>query len=210
MLLIKIRKNNLADKKKKFMANSQEYTKVLNREQELKTIEKDINRRLKEYEMNYYTKPITKYKSLTTSLKFYEVLNQITLILHVKADEATLFEIKNHIYNLKAIGRSEDFINIEDAKIVKLYEGDCDVDSQLSTYISYEDVKDENIYPKSKDSQDINGTKYYLNKNYEIKNGQRDFVKKKVLYTSYRAIDDTSENIFIDNEDENEYIVNFI
>ncbi|MEG1310633.1 MAG: CRISPR-associated protein Cas5 [Romboutsia sp.] len=208
--VIKNRKKRLASKKKGLDKKSDEYELVAQREKEIKQYEKIIKDRLKDYEQENYIKPISKYRSLTTSLKYYEVLNNIDLVIHVRSDEDTLNEILDNIYNLKSIGRSEDFINIEDAKIVKLYEGDCDVDSQLSTYISYEDVKDENIYPKSKDSQDINGTKYYLNKNYEIKNGQRDFVKKKVLYTSYRAIDDTSENIFIDNEDENEYIVNFI
>ncbi|MEG1475912.1 MAG: CRISPR-associated protein Cas5 [Longicatena sp.] len=210
MLLIKIRKNNLADKKKKFMANSQEYTKVLNREQELKTIEKDINRRLKEYEMNYYTKPITKYKSLTTSLKFYEVLNQITLILHVKADEATLFEIKNHIYNLKAIGRSEDFVDVEEAELVELNENIEieELTSHYSAYVDIELVRKHLILPPTKVMRQCLGTKYMLAKDYEIVNNQRIFKRKKALYLSNHIIEqiEPSENLYADNG----YIVNFL
>ena len=74
----------------------------------------------------------------------------------------------------------------------------------------YEDVKDGYISPKYKDGKTINGTKYYINKNYEIKEGKREFIKKKVLYTSYCAIEETSDNIFLDNTDEKNYIVNFI
>ena len=80
----------------------------------------------------------------------------------------------------------------------------------MSTYLKYDDVKEEKIFTKDKEGKEINGTVYYINKNYEIKDGKRKFVKKKVLYTSYCTIDETSENIFIDKDNEKEYIVNFI
>ena len=45
---------------------------------------------------------------------------------------------------------------------------------------------------------------------YEIKDGKRFFEKKKVLYASQYFIEETSENIFIDNESNKEYVVSFI
>lgn len=209
--LTKKRKKSLSEKKKKFDKKSDEYKTVAQREKEIKNYEKLIKEKVKEYEIENYTKPISKYRSLTTSVKYYEILNNIDLVIHVRSDEKILNELLENIYNLKSIGRSEDFVEVKDAKIVELYEGDCDVVSNLSAYVNYDDVKNDYILPKNKNtSQAINGTVYYLNKNYETINNQRIFKKKKVLYTSECVIDETSENIFLDNEDGKEYIVNFI
>lgn len=209
--LIKKRKKSLSDKKKKLDKKSEKYKKIVQREKEIKVYEKTIKNKLKEYEIENYTKPISKYRSLTTSLKFYEILNNIELVIHIKSDEETLNDILYNIYSLKSIGRSEDFVDIIDAKIVALYEEDeCDIESNYSAYLNYEDVVNEKIYPKEKRGQAINGTKYYLNKNYEIKDGKRYFNKKKVLYTSHYSIEETNENIFIDKDGDKEYIVNFI
>lgn len=208
--LIKKEKTSLAQQKKTLDKKSEEFKLIVQKEKEIKEEEKKLNNDVKEYEVENYTKPISKYRSLTTSLKYYEVLNNIKLVIHIRSDEKTLKEVLDNICNLKSIGRSEDFVDIIDAKIVELYEGDCDVDSSLSAYINYEDVKDDKIAVKDKGSKYVNGTVYYLNKNYEIKEGKRKFTKKKALYTSWRAIEETSENIFLDKEDGKEYIVNFI
>lgn len=209
--LTKKRKKSLSEKKKKFDKKSDEYKTVAQREKEIKDYEKLIKEKIKEYETENYIKPISKYRSLTTSVKYYEILNNIDLVIHVRSDEKILNELLENIYNLKSIGRSEDFVEVKDAKIVELYEGDCDVVSNLSAYVNYDDVKNDYILPKNKKtSKAINGTVYYLNKNYETINNQRIFKKKKVLYTSECVIDETSENIFLDNEDGKEYIVNFI
>lgn len=208
--LIKKRKKRLKEKKQKLDKKSKEYKKINNREKEIKSYEKILEERVKAYEEENYIKPISKYRSLTTSIKYYEILNNINLVIHVRSDEETLNDLLENIYNLKSIGRSEDFVEVKDAKIVNLYEGDCDVESNLSRYIDCEDIKNDYIFPKYKDGKAINGTKYYLNKDYKINDRKRIFNKKKVLYTSYCAIEETSENIFLDNEDEKEYIVSFI
>ena len=207
---IKKEKNSLALKKKQLDKKSEEFKIISQNEKAIKDNEKKLKDEIKEYEQENYTKPISKYRSLTTSIKYYEILNNIDLVIHVRSDENTLNDILENIYNLKSIGRSEDFVDVKEAKIVELYEGDCDVDNNLSMYLNYEDVKDGYISPKYKDGKTINGTKYYINKNYEIKEGKREFIKKKVLYTSYCAIEETSDNIFLDNTDEKNYIVNFI
>lgn len=42
-----------------------------------------IEEKFNDFKLNKYTKEIDKYKSLTTSLKYYEILNEIKLIIHV-------------------------------------------------------------------------------------------------------------------------------
>lgn len=211
--LIKKRKKTLASKKKSVDKKSNEFNKISQREKEIKQYDKIIKDRLKEYEVDTYSEPISKYRSLTTSLKFYEILNNIELIIHIKSDEENLIsDILENIYNLKSIGRSEDFVDVVDAKIVTLEEREeCDIVSEYSAYLNYDDVIDKNIYTqKVKAGQSFSGTKYYLNKNYEIKDNKRSFNKKKVLYASQYFIEETSGNVFVDKADDKEYIINFI
>lgn len=209
---IKGEKLELAAKKKGLDKKSKEFIAIAEKEKEVKAKEKELKEKQKEYELEEYTKPISKFRSLTTSLKFYEILNNIELIIHVRSDENTLKEIEENIYNLKSIGRSEDFVDIKEAKIVTLIEDDeCEVKSEYSAYLNYDDVKEENIWlDKVESGISISGTKYYLNKNYEIVDGKRRFEKKKVLYASQYFIEETRENILIDKDDKKEYIVNFI
>lgn len=209
---IKIEKSQLAAKKKALDKKSNEFMVIAQKEKEIKSKEKELKEKQKEYELVYYTKPISKFRSLTTSLKFYEILNNIELVIHVKADEQTLKEVEENIYNLKSIGRSEDFVDIKEAKIVTLIEDDdCELRSEYSAYLNYDDVKCGHIWiDKVESGIDVSGTKYYLNKNYEIIDGKRVFQKKKVLYASQYFIEETSKNILIDKDKEKEYIVNFI
>lgn len=209
---IKKEKKKLSEEKKKLDKKSVEFIELAKKEKDIKTNEKEFKEKLKDYEAENFTIPISKFRSLTTSLKYYEILNNIKLILHVRADEKILNDIKDNIYNLKSIGRSEDFVNVEEIKIIELKESDdCDIVSNYSAYLNYEDVKDEKVwFGNSDNGKQVTGTKYYLNKNYEKKDGKRVFEKKKVLYASQYNIEETSDNIFIDNEDGKEYIVNFI
>lgn len=209
---IKLEKSELAHKKKGLDKKSNEFIAIAAKEKEVKVKEKEIKEKQKNYELEKYSKPISRFRSLTTSLKFYEILNNIELIIHVRADEETLKDVEENIYNLKSLGRSEDFVDVKEAKIVTLIEDDhCEVRSEYSAYLNYDDVKNENIWlDKVESGISISGTKYYLNKNYEIVDGKRQFEKKKVLYASQYFIEETSENILIDKDEEKEYIVNFI
>lgn len=208
----KSEKSKLTEIKKKLDKKSKEFLELSQKEKEIKIIENEFKEKVKNYEIYNYIKPVSKFRSLTTSLKFYEILNDIELIIHVRSDDETLRNIEENIYNLKSIGRSEDFINIEEAKIVDLKEAeDCDIISNYSAYLNYDDVKNECIYfDKAKAGQSVSGTKYYLNKNYSINDGKRVFEKKKVVYASQYIIESTSANVLIDDEDNKEYIVNFI
>ena len=120
--LFKKRKATLKSKKKLLDKKSEGFENLTLREKEIVTKEKYIDGKYKEYLYENYTKEISKYQSLTTSLKYYEILNEVELIIHIKTDEKTLKLIKENIYNLKSIGRSEDFVNVEECKIVEVDE----------------------------------------------------------------------------------------
>ena len=208
--LIKIRKKTLGDKKKKHREKLSVHDLILKREKEIKELEKAIKNRLKDYENEKYKIPYSKFASLTTSLKYYEVLNNIELILHIRSDKDTLTDIKDNIYNLKSIGRSEDFVDIKEVCFVdvvdKIKEG---ITSEYSAYIDYELIKNESVYLKLGDKVSANGTKYYINKNYVIEDNKRIFQKKKVVYTSEYAAEEGSDNLYFDISKEKSYIVNF-
>ena len=46
-------------------------------------------------------------------MKFYEVLDDIELIIHVRASDEVLNDIFEHRFDIKSIGRSEDFISLD-------------------------------------------------------------------------------------------------
>jgi CRISPR-associated protein Cas5t len=210
LAIIKKRKKTLADKKKKCEVNSPALNLISKREKEIKELEKTIKKRIKDYEESEYKIPYSKFASITTSLKYYEVLNNVELILHIKSDKNTLTEIKDNIYNLKSIGRSEDFVDVKEACFVDLVdEIGNEIISDYSAYISYDSIKNQDINPRSKTGTSANGTKYYLNKNYIIENNKRIFEKKKVVYVSEYSADQESENVYFDISNDKTYIVNF-
>lgn len=209
---IKNERAKILNIKKGLDKKSKEFLDISQREKEVKAKEKEFKEKVKNDEVEYYIKPISKFRSLTTSLKYYEILNNIELVIHVKSDDETLNDIEENIYNLKSIGRSEDFVDILECKVVELKESeDCDIQSNYSSYLNYDNVRDGDIiFDNNDEGESVSGTKYYLNKNYNIENGKRIFEKKKVIYASQYIIEETSDNVFIDNEDNKEYIVNFI
>ncbi|MEI3163612.1 MAG: CRISPR-associated protein Cas5 [Lachnospirales bacterium] len=207
---LKKSKAKYTDLKKKSEKGSDEYNYALRRENRIKSREKELNKRVKEYELNKYTLPVSKFRSLTTSLKFYEILYGVELVIHISADDDTLNDIYNNVYNIKSIGRSEDFVNVTDAEFVELYDElpEDEVISDYSAYLGMDAVRDDAIYTNIKGSQNIIGTKYSLNKLYKIEDGKRIFEKKRVLYASQYFIEECSKehNVFYDGK----YIVNLI
>ena len=203
-------KAKYADLKKKSEKGSDEYNFALRRENRVKGLEKELNKRVKDYELNNYTLPVSKFRSLTTSLKFYEILYDIELIIHISADEDTLNDIYNNVYNIKSIGRSEDFVNVTDAEFVELYDElpERQVKSEYSAYLNIDAIRNRIIRTRLNDSYSVLGTKYTLNKLYTIENGKRIFEKKRVLYTSQYRIKKCSKehNVYYDGK----YIVNLI
>lgn len=208
--LIKIRKKTLGNKKKQYEKGSRSYDRILQREKEIKNLENEVKKKFLLFKKENYSIPVSSYRTLTTSLKYYEILDDVKLILHIRAEDDILSDIFEDIYNLKSIGRSEDFINIENAEIVELKETcEQEVKSNYSAYIDYNLVKDERIFIKLKNTK-FSGTRYFLNKNYVIKDGKREFEKKKVVYVSDFFADEFGDGIYLDEYNGEKLIVNFL
>ncbi|MBF8983303.1 CRISPR-associated protein Cas5 [Lutibacter sp. B2] len=208
--LIKKRKKRLAIKKKTCEKNSQELKWMAKREKEIRKLEKTINQLYKDYKNEKYEIPFSKFACIITSLKYYEVLNNVELIIHIKSDKNTLTDIKDNIYNLKSIGRSEDFVDVKEACFVDVVDEIEDgMVSDYSAYINYDLIKNKQVYLKLGDKISANGTKYYLNKNYIIEDNKRIFEKKKVVYTSEYSAEEGCDNLCFDISKEKSYIVNF-
>ena len=214
--LIKLRKKTLLSKKKELKDNKEKLELIKKREFQIKNLEKRLKSEFDDYKEKNYNEPYSKFASLTTSLKYYETLYNVKLIIHVRCeDENTLLDIKENIYNLKSIGRSEDFVDIKEVKIVDLVEDPDELEDEIVNsnyaYVNYDLVKNDIIMPINlSDNRVCNGTKYLLNKNYKIEDKKRKFEKKKVLYISKYVVDEAYENLYFDVEDKEKYIVNFI
>ncbi|NLK67905.1 MAG: CRISPR-associated protein Cas5 [Clostridiaceae bacterium] len=215
MDLIKTRKVTLSEKKKRYEKKSTDYFIIEAREKEIKQIEKSIKNREKSFIEQNYRIPIGKFKTLTTSLKYYEVLYGVELIIHVKSDRETLYEILGHIDNWKSLGRSEDFVQVKSAKIVELQEEiDSEYESSYHAYLDADLIESGDVLLRDKKlGIDAQGTKYYLNKNYQPTDktdGKRVFEKKKVYYTSEYKVDSETRNVYLDKSEKEPLIVNFL
>lgn len=212
--LIKAEKKNLSEKKKELKGDKTALEEIKKKEAELKIKEKDIKDKFENFKEENYTKPYSRFASLTTSLKYYETLNNVNLIIHIRSDKETLLDIEKNIYNLKSIGRSEDFVDIKEVKMVELLEEVDDQDEIINyntAYVDFNLVKEEVVVPtRLSDSKSCCGTKYYLNKDYKIIDNKRVFNKKKVLFISGYGINEAAENVYFDIDNHNKYIVNFI
>ncbi len=210
--LIKKRKKTLTIKKKTYDKKSKEFEFIKKREDEIKKLDKYIKEKLDNYIEENYEIPYSRFASLTTSLKYYETLSNVELVIHIRSDKATLMDIKENIYNLKSIGRSEDFVDVKEAEFVELVdEVEEAIESLNSAYVDYDLYKNDLIMPiKMSDEKYYNGTKYYLNKNYEIVNKKRIFEKKKVMYISQYKAEGGDDSLYFDVSEDKSYIVNFI
>lgn len=211
----KAQKAELSKRKKEIGKGNPGFDEAARMEQIVREKEKKYKEEAAQYEEENYKNPISKFRTLTKSLKYYEVLDDIELILHIRASEQVLNDICENIYNLKSLGRSEDFVEVEEAQIVELIQDEETVRSPYSAYLKYRDVLDENLYIREMNFHDLAGTQYYFGKKYEIIDGKRIFPEKvKVIYTSGFGIDETSENVWLDiwkdGEKKKYYIVNFL
>lgn len=88
------------------------------------------------------------FGTLTKGVSYQEVLSDVELVIHVHADEEVMQDILKHKFDLVALGRSEDFIELEEIKEVELT---TDIDQEYtlqngySMYVNYERI-DEGTY----------------------------------------------------------------
>ena len=196
---LKILKEKLDSEKKLKLEEFKTRKKELSDKDELKKIrseEKNYKEEFKKFEDENYSKPYSQFRSIVKKPMFYELLNNIFLILHIKSDEKTLKDIENNIFNLQSIGRSEDFVEVVECKKVELQEFDTEIKSAegLSIYLNYNDFQEEKIFNLDVDGNVVkSGTKYYLDKYYKIVNLKREFEKTLAIYSNYFKANNSSE-----------------
>ena len=123
---------------------------------------------------NYQTTYFYKKKEVTTMPMNQHMLLNVSLIIHINADDDILDELYNKFLNLDehlSLGRKEDLVRIDDIKFVdiKEYEVDEDYDDKYEeNTLSDYSIKRPIYIPKTKD-YDLNGISYRLN-NYYINN----------------------------------------
>ena len=154
---------------------------------------------------------------VTNSVKQYEILYDLELVIHITSDDRqTMEDIFRNAYNITALGRSEDFVDVKSADWVTL-STECEEElySGYSAYIDIENARKEKVLTRDHGFlSPIIGTKYAMPKLYTIdENGRRTFERKKVLYVSRFHVTDLVEEdgIYVDmTEDGKYYIVNFL
>lgn len=179
---------------------------------------KDIDKIYKKYEEVKYTFPYSKFRTLATGPKYYEMLYDIELVIHIVSDENTLQDILDNIYNLTAIGRGEDFVEVLECTKTELEGGDIQYDAPNSPFDLYMPIEllDKNIdcigQNDKTDGLYINGTKYLLPKNYTVEKlkgnmRKRSFNRIPVLFNKIEFIDGECNGIYLDKCDGKEYAV---
>lgn len=214
---LKTLKEKLDSEKKlkleEFKKRKEEFKTVKDELKKIRTEEKNYKEEFKKFEYENYTKPYSQFRTIVKKPMFYELLNGIFLILHIKSDEQTLKDIENNIFNLQSIGRSEDFVEVVECKKVELQEFDTEIKSAegLSIYLNYNDFQKEKIFNLDVDGNVVkSGTKYYLDKYYKIVNLKREFEKTLAIYSNYFKANNSSENVKLDEYNNIKLLVNFI
>ena len=214
---LKVLKEKLDSEKKlkleEFKRRKEEFKTLKDELKKIRIEEKKYKEEFKKFEDENYSKPYSQFRTIVKKPMFYELLNNIFLILHIKSDEQTLKDIETNIFNLQSIGRSEDFIEVLECKMVDLQEFDSEVKSAegLSTYLNYNDFHEEKIFNLGVDGNVVkSGTKYYLDKYYKIVDSKREFKKVLALYSNYFKANNSSENVKLDEYNKIKLLVNFI
>lgn len=214
---LKTEKKKLVGYRKQLDKLSGEYESVKRQEKEVDEKINETERKFSEYEKRAFLIPYSRFRVITASVKQYEILYDIDLIIHVTSDDRqTMEDIFQNGYYMTALGRSEDFITIESVDWVTLStECEEELSCDYSAYVDIANVRKGKIFTRDHGflSPAI-GTKYAMPKLYSVnQNGQREFERKKVLYVSrFHAADFTQEDrIYVDyGENGNYYIVNFV
>lgn len=214
---LKTLKEKLDSEKKlkleEFKRRKEEFKTVKDELKKIRTEEKNYKEEFKKYEEENYSKLYSQFRTIVKKPMFYELLNGIFLILHIKSDEKTLKDIENNIFNLQSIGRSEDFVEVVECKMIELQEFDTEIKSAegLSIYLNYNDFQEEKIFNLDVDGNVVkSGTKYYLDKYYKIVDSKREFKKVLALYSNYFKANNSSENVKLDGYNKIRLLVNFI
>ncbi len=205
---IKEKKNNLKILKENGDISEEEFKNLSHK---LKILEKAY----KQYEEQKYNIPKSFFKTLTKAPKWYEILCDVELIIHIVSDDNTMNDILDNIYNLTSIGRAEDFVQVIDACQVELTEYETAYTNEsFIAYVPCEIVENNNKKFSLMNSSDgilKNGTRYFINKDYKLmgKPGgyKRIFNKISVLCTGRFRVKSKIDGVLFDKYNDSVYPV---
>ena len=183
---------------------------------EYKAFIKRLEGIVKKFKEEKYTQPYSQFRTLTKAPKYYEMLYDVELMIHIVSDETTMSDIMTNIDNLTSLGRAEDFVEIisaEETELKDLSELDGKrinnyrLKDRYAAYIPVLTFESEGFKFKGDIEKTLNGTKYLLNKNYIIDDKKRIFNKIPVLFTSDYSLKDDSQGVTVDIYNEKTYPV---
>lgn len=175
--------------------------------EELKRLEGEYNaKKIEEYE-----EPRSHFRTLTKGPQGWEVLYDVELVIHVLAADEVLDDILRNRNNLTSLGRSEDFVEITEMKLVEItdeFEDEYFLEDGYMIYANLERVENR-TYIKHSGRKKILGTVFDICKNYCVENGTRVFNKISCVCTSNIGVDsDSSESgVYLDKNDGKAYLV---
>ena len=210
---LKDKEKDLKAKLKEFDENSNEYKVLQENIKEINAEYKKIDENFKKKFEEEVTLPSLHFRTLVKAPKYQEVLYEVELVIHIMSDDKTIEDIKENINNLTCIGRSEDFVELLELKEVELEKPKDTIKLKdgYKMFVKLENIdKDDEIKPfffvDGENKKNANGTVYYLNKDYAIVGNKRIFNRVACLYSSFLAVDEDSEEVYID---EDGYITDF-
>ncbi len=159
--------------------------------------------------------PLSHFRTLTKGPQTQEVLYDVELVLHIRAEDRVLADIMEKRNNFVSLGRSEDFIDLVEMKEVRLTNRIKDIHGLRKTYSMY--VNADMVSADGKEIKDYflvsdggkknaRGTIYYISKRYRIEEKKRVFERIPCLYSSDVHIDSESKRAWLDED--GDYIVN--
>lgn len=182
---VKCPKKQIADQRRQLDGKSAECRILKDRESEIKKQINDAQSEFSDYERRVFSEPFSKFRVLASSIKRYELLYDVDLILHITSgDSNTMDDIYNHAYDITSLGRSEDFVELKSVDKVTLTECEEELTSEYSAYVALENVRKKRICTKySGFHSNVIGTKYVVPKMYVIGEDGRRIFDKKRCYT---------------------------
>lgn len=180
---------------------------------------KQIENVYKKYEEIKYNIPMSYFRILTKAPKYYELLCDVELVIHIVTDDTTLNDILENIHNLTAIGRREDYVEILECCEVELEKVCDDVSSEdcgnMGAYIPLEIIeKAGENFDAYQNSENIikSGTRFLISKEYtveQLKGGfrKRNFKKIPVLYKSSFGFFAEFDGVLIDRISDDKYYI---
>ncbi len=145
--------------------------------------------------------PYRHFRTLTKAPWTQEVLYDLEWVIHVRAEEEILADIVEHQYDFVSLGRSEDFVEIQDVSYVEMADH---VEEEYALHPGYgmlvhvDHIDSNYSFSVSNKEKNTEGTLYYVAKDYQLQNGKREFRRIPCVYSSGYVIDDESEKILFD------------